>query len=165
MISGFKRIFLIFPSSLSLSLPLGTLQQLLLSAIYRMYPSFMFFHQPLQFNLESFHKSYTRSPHSIYTDNHPVILILYQWTWRSCQPEVFDTIVSVSKVRYFQLKVSYRYHISIEILNLKSISISIGIEISDIKVSISVSVSPFSKASLKFSISANFIHSGSLKCY
>ena len=49
-----------------------------------------------------------------------------------CLAEVFDTIVSVSKMRYFWLKVSYRYRISIEILNLKSISISIGIEISDI---------------------------------
>ena len=80
-------------------------------------------------------------------------------------PEPFDTIVSVSKLRYYCPKVSYRYRISIEILNLKSISISIGIEISDIKVSISVSVPPFSKASLKFSISANFAPSGSLKCY
>ena len=81
------------------------------------------------------------------------------------ESEVFDTIVSVSKVRYFWLKVSYRYRIGIEILNLKSISISIGIEISDIKVSISVSVSPFPKASLKFCISAKFAPSGSLKFY
>ena len=43
--------------------------------------------------------------------------------------ETFDTIVSVSKCRYFGLKVSYRYRISIEI--------SVG------KVSISVSVSKF----------------------
>ena len=76
-------------------------------------------------------------------------------------PEVFDTIVLVSKLRYFWLKVSYLYLISIEIQNLKSISIGIGIEISDVKVSISVSVSPFPKASLKFSISAIFISSGS----
>ena len=58
-------------------------------------------------------------------------------------PETFDTIVSVSKLRYFCPKVSYRYRISIEILYLKSIGIGIGIEISDIKVSVSVWVSQF----------------------
>ena len=52
--------------------------------------------------------------------------------------ETFDTIVSVSKLRYFCPKVSYRYRISIEILYLKSISERIGIEILDIKVSVSV---------------------------
>ena len=48
---------------------------------------------------------------------------------KTSKSETFDTIVSVSKCRYFCLKVSYRYRISIEI--------------SDEKVSISVSVSKF----------------------
>ena len=71
-------------------------------------------------------------------------------------PETFDTIVSVSKLRYFCPKVSYRYRISIEILYLKSIGIGIGIEISDIKVSVSVSVSPFNILGIKLCISTIF---------
>ena len=70
--------------------------------------------------------------------------------------ETFDTIVSVSKLRYYCPKVSYRYRISIEILYLKSISIGIGIEISDIKVSVSVSVSPFNILGIKLCISTIF---------
>ena len=70
--------------------------------------------------------------------------------------ETFDTIVSVSKLRYFCPKVSYRYRISIEILYLKSIGIGIGIEISDIKVSVSVSVSPFNILGIKLCISTIF---------
>ena len=41
--------------------------------------------------------------------------------------EVFETIVSVSKVRYFLRKVTYRYRISIEIHELESIvSVSVS---------------------------------------
>ena len=80
--------------------------------------------------------------------------------WGGCFPihhtETFDTIVSVSKLRYYCPKVSYRYRISIEILYLKSISIGIGIEISDIKVSVSVSVSPFNILGIKLCISTIF---------
>ena len=68
--------------------------------------------------------------------------------------ETFDTIVSISKLRYYCPKVMYRYHISIQILYLKSISI--GIEISDIKVSVSVSVSLFNILSIKLCISTIF---------
>ena len=66
--------------------------------------------------------------------------------------EPFDTIVSVSKVRYFWSKVSYRYRISIEIYNLESInSVSVSkfqskkyqFGITFFTSSIKVSISPF----------------------
>ena len=43
--------------------------------------------------------------------------------------EPFDTIVSVSKVRYFCLKVSYRYRIGIEIPGSRKYQYSISIKI------------------------------------
>ena len=52
--------------------------------------------------------------------------------------EPFDTIVSVSKVRYFWRKISYRYRISIEIPLLESIS------------KVSVSKTPFLKVSVSY---------------
>ena len=44
-------------------------------------------------------------------------------------PEPFDTIVSVSKIRYFCLKVSYRYRIGIDIPGSRKYQYSISIEI------------------------------------